>query len=148
MNTSATRSMLAALLLTVLQIATAHTQTTPPPASDQPQQQFLKAEELDKLVAPIALYPDTLLAEVLMASTYPLEILQADRWATANKALKADQLKAVVDKQSWDESVKALRVTSFNPDQTWKKVDELNKATRRSLGANHWPRPDSRKSTT
>ena len=111
MNTSATRSMLAALLLTVLQIATAHAQTTPPPASDQPQQQLLKAEELDQLVAPIALYPDTLLAEVLMASTYPLEIVQADRWATANKALKGDQLKAAVDKQSWDESVKALAAT-------------------------------------
>jgi hypothetical protein len=53
-------------------------------ASDQP---LLKSEELDALVAPIALYPDTLLAEVLMASTYPLELVQADRWATT----KGDQ---------------------------------------------------------
>jgi hypothetical protein len=72
---------------------------------------LLKAEELDQLVAPIALYPDALLAEVLMASTYPLEVVQADRWASANKALKADQLKAAVDKQSWDDSVKSLVAT-------------------------------------
>ena len=59
-----------------------------------PSQQLLKSEELDALVAPIALYPDTLLAEVLMASTYPLEVVQADRWATDNKNLKGDELKA------------------------------------------------------
>ncbi len=85
MNTSTARSILAALLLTVLPIATANAQTpAPPPASDQ-SQPLLKAEELDQLVAPIALYPDALLAEVLMASTYPLEVVQADRWASANK---------------------------------------------------------------
>ena len=62
----------------------------PEPKSCQPaaNQQLLKSEELDALVAPIALYPDTLLAEVLMASTYPLEVVQADRWATENKNLK------------------------------------------------------------
>ena len=76
-----------------------------------PAQQLLKAEELDQLVAPIALYPDALLAEVLMASTYPLEVVQADRWATENKALKGDQLKAAVDKQTWDDSVKSLVAT-------------------------------------
>ena len=80
----------------------------PPPASSQ---ESLKPQELEALVAPIALYPDTLLAEVLMASTYPLEVVQADRWATANKNLKEDQLKAAVDKQSWDGSVKALVAT-------------------------------------
>jgi len=112
MSTPTTRSFIAALLLAVLQIAAAYAQTpVPPPASDQPQQQLLKAGELDQLVAPIALYPDTLLAEVLMASTYPLEVVQADRWATANKALKGDQLKAAVDKQSWDQSVKSMAAT-------------------------------------
>jgi hypothetical protein len=80
------------------------------PAS-APAQQLLKAEELDQLVAPVALYPDALLAEVLMASTYPLEVVQADRWATDNKALKGDQLKAAVDKQGWDDSVKSLVAT-------------------------------------
>ena len=110
MKTSTARSILAALFLAGLQIAVAHAQTAAPPASAQPQQ-LLKAEELDQLVAPIALYPDTLLAEVLMASTYPLEVVQADRWATENKALKADPLKAAVDKQSWDDSVKSLAAT-------------------------------------
>jgi len=75
------------------------------------QEQTLKAEELDQLVSPIALYPDTLLAEVLMAATYPLEVVQADRWASDNKNLKGDQLKAAVDKQGWDDSVKSLVAT-------------------------------------
>ena len=55
------------------------------PASAEPQQQLLDAAQLDQLVAPIALYPDPLLAQTLMASTYPLEVVQADRWAKANK---------------------------------------------------------------
>ena len=62
------------------------------PASTAPQQQSLDAGQLDQLVAPIALYPDPLLAQVLMASTYPLEMVQADRWAKANKSLKGDKL--------------------------------------------------------
>jgi hypothetical protein len=77
----------------------------PPPTSSQ---QLLKPEELDQLVAPVALYPDPLLAEVLMSSTYPLEVVQADRWAKQNKNLKGDQLTAALAKQSWDDSVKAL----------------------------------------
>src|SRR5207248_5845301 len=54
---------------------------------------------------------DTLLAEVLMASTYPLEAVQAERWARENKKLKGDQLKAAADKQAWDDSVKSLVAT-------------------------------------
>jgi hypothetical protein len=81
------------------------------PASTSSDQQLLKSEELDGLVAPIALYPDTLLAQVLIASSYPLEVVQAERWATTNKNLKGDRLKAEVDKQAWDESVKSLVAT-------------------------------------
>src|SRR5262245_59957252 len=82
---------------------------SPAPAAAPPQaEQLLKAEELDALVAPIALYPDTLLSLVLMASTYPLEVVQAERWASTNKNLKGDALKAEADKQSWDDSLKAL----------------------------------------
>ena len=80
----------------------------PPPATSQ---ESLKPQELEALVAPIALYPDTLLAGVLMASTYPLEVVQADRWLAANKNLREDQFKAAVDKQPWDGSVKALVAT-------------------------------------
>jgi hypothetical protein len=72
------------------------------------QQPLLDAGQLDQLVAPIALYPDSLLAQVLMASTYPLEVVQADRFAKANKGLKGDKLKAALEKQDWDGSVKAL----------------------------------------
>src|SRR6476646_5941099 len=64
-----------------------------PPASAAapvPDQPVLKPAELDGLVAPIALYPDTLLANVLMASTYPLEVVQAERWVNQNKNLKDD----------------------------------------------------------
>jgi hypothetical protein len=67
-----------------------------------------KPEELDQMLAPIALYPDSLLGQVLMASTYPLEIVQADRWAKANKNLKGDPLAAALEKQGWDPSVKSL----------------------------------------
>jgi Protein of unknown function (DUF3300) len=85
----------------------------PPSASQaQPEQQLLKPEQLEALVAPIALYPDALVANVLAASTYPLEVVQADRWVKANKALKGDALKKEVDKQAWDDSVKALASTA------------------------------------
>ena len=76
--------------------------------STPPQQQLLDAAQLDQLVAPIALYPDPLLAQVLMASTYPLEVVQADRFAKTNKKLKGDRLKQALDQQNWDASVKEL----------------------------------------
>ena len=73
-----------------------------------PTQPVLKPAELDQLVAPIALHPDPLLSEILIASTYPLEIVQADRWSKSNKTLKGDALTAALAKQSWDDSVKSL----------------------------------------
>src|SRR5262249_34804651 len=73
-----------------------------------PTQSLLKPAELDQLVAPIALHPDPLLSELLIASTYPLEVVQADRWAKSNSALKGDALTAALAKQSWDDSVKSL----------------------------------------
>src|SRR6266699_5235328 len=65
-------------------------------------------QELQQLVAPIALYPDELVAEILAASTYPTQIVEADRWLQQNSSLKGAQLASEVDKQSWDPSVKAL----------------------------------------
>ena len=67
-----------------------------------------KQEELDQLAAPIALYPDSLVAQILMASTYPLEVVQADRFAKQNKTLKGDALTKALEAQSWDPSVKSL----------------------------------------
>jgi len=65
------------------------------------------ADQLQQLVAPIALYPDSLVAQVLAASTFPAEIVEADRWVQANPDLKGDALAQAVDQQSWDPSVKA-----------------------------------------
>ncbi|HEX9144434.1 MAG TPA: DUF3300 domain-containing protein [Candidatus Binatia bacterium] len=67
-----------------------------------------KAEELDQILAPIALYPDPLISQVLLASTYPLEIVLADRFAQQNKDLKGDALTKALEAQSWDPSVKSL----------------------------------------
>ncbi len=99
-----------ALALVILAPIGANAQTAAPPASAS-STQLLKPAELDQLVAPIALYPDPLLAQVLMASAYPLDIVQAERWLEANKNLKGDQLKAAVDKQDWDDSIKSLVAT-------------------------------------
>jgi hypothetical protein len=65
-------------------------------------------EQLDQILAPIALYPDPLLAQIFIASTYPLEVVVADRWANQNKNLKGDELNTALSKQPWDASVKAL----------------------------------------
>ena len=76
------------------------------PSGIQPAQ--MTAEQLQQLVAPIALYPDELVAQILAASTYPTEIVEAERWLQQNSSLKGAQLAGEVDKQSWDPSVKAL----------------------------------------
>src|SRR5262249_31799412 len=70
----------------------------------------LSEARLDQLVAPIALYPDPLLAQILMASTYPLEVVEAGRWVEvpANRALTGDALTEALAAQHWDASVKAL----------------------------------------
>jgi uncharacterized membrane protein YgcG len=68
----------------------------------------LSKGELSQLLAPIALYPDELVAQILMASTYPLEIVQAERWVQQNKNLKGDALAKALEQQPWDPSVKSL----------------------------------------
>ena len=64
--------------------------------------------ELDQMLAPIALYPDSLLTQILMASTYPLEVVQAARWSRANPGYQGDQAVRAVEQQNWDPSVKSL----------------------------------------
>ena len=85
--------------------------------------QGFKPEELDALVAPIALYPDELLSQIFMASTYPLEVVQANRWASQNKNLKGDALAQALEKQDWDPSVKSL--VNF-PEVLSKMSDKLD----------------------
>lgn len=65
-------------------------------------------EQLEQIVAPIALYPDSLLTQLMMAATYPLEIVEAARWSLKNPKIKADQLEAALQKETWDPSVKSL----------------------------------------
>src|SRR5271163_4341936 len=75
----------------------------PPPQAVQE-----SPEQLQQLVAPIALYPDTLIAQILAAATYPEQVVDAQRWIGQHKDLQGARLAQEVDKQSWDPSVKAL----------------------------------------
>ena len=79
-----------------------------PQAQDQPPSAQLTPEQLQELVAPIALYPDALVAQILAASAYPTQIVEAERFMQQNPGLKGAALGAEVDKQDWDPSVKAL----------------------------------------
>jgi hypothetical protein len=92
--------MLKALAAFLLALATAL-----PAAGQQP---AFKVEELEQLAAPIALYPDALVAQILMASTYPLEVVEAARWSKANPGIKEKALEDAMQQQKWDPSVKSL----------------------------------------
>jgi len=78
------------------------------PQQGYAQPQPLNAQQLEQLVAPIALYPDTLLAQVLTAATYPAQVADADRWRRAQGYASSDQIAGGADAQPWDPSVKAL----------------------------------------
>ncbi len=79
-----------------------------PPPADQPAPARLTPQQLHDLVAPIALYPDALVAQILAASAYPTQIVEANRFLQNNPNLKGKDLAEAVDKQDWDPSVKAL----------------------------------------
>jgi hypothetical protein len=107
----------------------------PPPgqglAPNQQQYSPLSADQLQQLVAPIALYPDALVAQILSASAYPTQIVEADRFLKENPDLKGQELGAEVDRQDWDPSVKALCqfpsvVANLDRDLSW--TQELGEA--------------------
>lgn len=98
----------AALILLVSTMLWA-TQGQPAPTSGS-QDAKIPNEQLDSLVAPIALYPDPLLSQTLVACTYPLEIVQLQQWLEQNKGLKDKALTDAVLKQNWDPSVQAMAV--------------------------------------
>ena len=123
MPLKSSRSGLARLSSRLLVVALCVPLTAPPavssllaqaatPSAQQAQQakgsQKIPADQLDSLVAPIALYPDPMLAQVLAASTYPLEIMQLQQWLEKNPSLKDKALADAVMKQPWDPSVQAL----------------------------------------
>ena len=111
-----------AVLLGIPFLMTAQVQE---PASVPGQQaQMLPAEQLNDLVAPIALYPDALLSQVLVASTYPLEVVEAQQWLQRNGSLKGQQLTEAARQQNWDASVQALVafpdvLAKMNQDVQW-----------------------------
>jgi uncharacterized membrane protein YgcG len=93
-------------------------------APDQPQPSHLTPEQLQELVAPIALYPDALVAQILAASAYPTQIVEAERFLQQNPDLKGEALGTAVDKQDWDPSVKALTqfpsvLANMDKDLSW-----------------------------
>jgi len=98
------------------------------PAQQPPQlpppSQALDSNQLDDLVAPIALYPDPLLSQILVASTYPLELVQAAQWLGRNPGLAGTGIAQAVQHQNWDPSIQALvvfpdLVKRLNQDITW-----------------------------
>lgn len=102
-----------AAILVSLAVSAAAAQTAAPVGAAGPTVESaapIPAAELDQLVAPIALYPDELLDIVLMAATYPFEVIEADRWLgdPANAALRGDALVAALEAKSWEPSVKSL----------------------------------------
>src|SRR5260221_11909858 len=85
-------------------------QDAPAPADAAPASQYTQQtpENLQQLVAPIALYPDSLVAQILAASTFPEHVVEADQWVQARRDFKGDALAQAVDQQPWDPSIKAL----------------------------------------
>jgi hypothetical protein len=114
LSTTALRLPLCALPLVLswnLATAPAYAQATTALASTQSQtqnDQTFSQAQIQQLVAPIALYPDALLTQVLMASTYPLEVVEAARWSRDNPTMKGPALETAMQAQSWDPSIKAL----------------------------------------
>jgi len=103
------RSMVLCMILLVAVPLPVMSQENMGQATQQETQQInFSQEELAQLLAPIALYPDELISQVLMASTYPLEIVAADRWVQKNKDLQGDALAKALEEQDWDPSVKSL----------------------------------------
>jgi hypothetical protein len=110
--------LLSALMIMVPMGQEVFAQDAPPPANQQsappdgsqgaPQAAPLSVEQLDQLVAPIALYPDALVAQVLAAATYPTQVVDADRWRQSQGNASPEQIAAGADAHNWDASVKAL----------------------------------------
>ena len=112
-------------LLSVDQTAFALEASPESPAAEE-QAASIPAEQLDSLVAPIALYPDPLLSQTLVASTYPLEIIQLQQWLEKNKGLKDQALADAVKKQDWDPSIQAMAAL---PDVVKEMADNIKWTT-------------------
>ena len=118
----------AILIAVAVRVAPVSAQGTPQAADPPP----LSPQQLEQIVAPIALYPDDLLSQVLMASTYPLEVVQAARWTSQNPNMTGKALEDAMAKQTWDPSVKALAAVPQTLQMMSDKLD-WTAATRRCL---------------
>ncbi len=99
-------------------------QAPAPPPEQQAPAQMLSPQQLDNMVAPIALYPDSLLSQMLVAATYPLEVAEAAQWLQQNRSLQGAQLVEAARAQNWDASIQALVVfpdvlNRMNSDIRW-----------------------------
>ena len=99
-------------------------QADAPGSQSAPQAMQQSTDQLQQLVAPIALYPDALIAQILPAATYPAEVVEAGKWMEQHKGLTGDALAKEVDTQSWDASVKALTqfpavLANMNQNLAW-----------------------------
>ena len=123
-------ALLASLLLAlpaVLQAQQAPGAAAPGQAPAGQAAKTFSQQELDQILAPIALYPDPLIAQILMASTYPLEVVQAARWAKDNPKVTGKALEDAMAKQPWDPSVKALTTVPQVLNQMNDKLDWTQK---------------------
>lgn len=102
-------------------------QNTAAPTTAPASAAVFSKEEIEQMVAPIALYPDPLVAQILMASTYPLEIVTAARWSAQNPALQGKALEDALQSQPWDPSVKSLVAVPKVLDALNKNIDKTEK---------------------
>jgi hypothetical protein len=112
------------ILCTLLLLIPGNVMLGQPAPQAPPPGQSLAPDQLDGLVAPIALYPDPLLSQILVASTYPLELVQASQWLQRNPGLTGPALTQAAQQQNWDPSIQALvvfpdLVKRLNQDITW-----------------------------
>lgn len=106
------------------QAESASTETAAAAETETAEEDLLTSDELDELVAPIALFPDTLLIQILVAATYPLEVIKAQQWLEDNEGLSQEDSSAAIQQQDWDPSVQVL--TEAFPDVLTRMAENLD----------------------
>jgi len=122
-------ALVMALMLALSPALAQQSQSTlsPGATAGNPTAKTFSQQDLDRLLAPIALYPDPLLAQVLMASTYPLEVVEAARWVKANPKVSGAALETAMARQSWDPAVKSLTAVPQVVQQMSDNLDWMQK---------------------
>ena len=127
MSISRTSRVAAAAIALLVAVAPGRAQSPPPASASGASTAGTTQQQLDQLLAPIALYPDALLAQILMASTYPLEVVLASRWSKANPGVKDKALEEAMQKQTWDPSVKGLTAVPQVLERLGENIDWMHK---------------------